>query len=303
MRGQLLFEDVGGKKTSSSILGLDTAIPLTNMQAFAVSLQAYTNAAIGEYSITHEEIQDVTGDNPAIGPYRESQYKALINMNFVENGETKTMLHYLPSPDLGAFTHLDEVGYIMNQVEGEAYRDAVRTLTGIAALQFVSGVIEFRDGKSARPSSGAFIEFEDDAGRRQYMSLPRAANIAAVSAFASALFVGSSAYTNCAVRRVGVLTPERGVRADTPTTDAGFDSVNTRAKLNFSFVDGNDKKYMKLSLPAPKSSIFLGASSRRKRFIDSAVGQGIALALTALHNSARTVVFENGYADVQNLVG
>ena len=298
-----MYEDVGGKKTTTQILRMADAIPLTNMQAFALSMQSYTNAAINEYKLIRPTIQKITGDNTAVGPYAESQFKALIHMQYILNNERITMIHLLPAPNLNMFVNTDEVGYLMDRTVGEAYRDEVRTMTGITDLEFIKGVIESRDGKSSQPGNGAFVKFEDTFGRFQYMGLAGVTDIAKVLAFVNALFVGSSLYTNCAVREIGLMSPEIGTRADTPTTEQGYDSVDIRANLRFSFVEGNDKKYVSLMLPAPKASTFVGGdSSGRKNYIDAAVGDGIALALKALFDSARDFKFESGASDVQNLL-
>lgn len=305
MRGSLTFEDFLGKKTNIPVLGLDPndATIMTKMQALALSLQSYVNAAIVDYGVLRPEIQVISGDNATTGPYDSSFNKALVNFSYVEDNEQKYITLFLPAPDLQHFDTEEEVGYRMFESSGNAIRDALRTATGITDLEFVRGVTEYREGKSSRPSEGAYAKWRDFDGRIQYMGVSKVTDIAALQTFCESFLRGSAPYySNCALLQVGIITPEIATRDEDPATESGYDSIDQRAVLNFSWVENAKRRTMQMTLPAMKESSFVPVSRGKKKYVTQAVGDGVALALTALYGAGvRDLTFESGTRDIVNL--
>jgi len=306
MKGRLKFEDVGGRATTIGLNGLDPADTnvMTKLNALATTLRTYTNCAITEYGVTVPQITDITGENPTTGVYDSSMQKGIIRFSYSENNENKSIALYIPAPNVAGYVWVDEVGYRVEEGTADAIRAALVTATGKTGLVVESGVIEYIDGKSTRPTDGAYIKFKDDFDRVQYMGVPEVDDLAKLAAFSAALFQGSSAYTNAAPVQIGVMTPSIAYRStDTPDTESGYDTVEWRGVFKFSYLtSANKRKIMSFTLPGLKDSLIFGVGNKKDLYIEKATGDAIGVALATLYGSGnRQCHYESCKIDKVNL--
>lgn len=307
MKGSFFYKDFGGKALNVPVIGLDAAtVTSVKMGTAATALQPYSNAAIVGTNILKPDLQVVgAGVSPVSDDYDSSFHKGIISFKYVEDNQQKTAVLYIPAPRVAAFEHVAEVGYRLTGVNGTELAAAFSTAAG-KTFEFSDGKLEYREGRSAMPSEGAFIKWEDYNHRMQYMGVPFVTDKALLVTFAGLISQGDtlllSALTTCAERQVGIITPEATAIAATATQAAGYDSVALKAILKFSWVASLKKHFMQMLIPAPKKTLFTTASQASKRHIVApAAGAIIATALTTLYGSTfRTLMFEGGYCDYQN---
>ncbi|MGD9125751.1 MAG: hypothetical protein PVH19_00095 [Planctomycetia bacterium] len=288
MRGYLKFLDRFGVQSTIPLLGFDPADTnvKTRLSSFITAIRPYTNAAITEYGVSVPEIQAIVGENTALDAFASSMHKGIYRFSYVANNEKKSVSLYIPAPNVDGFDLLPEVGYRANTGSGNDIAAALATATGIADLTFDNGVLEHIDGESSRPSDGAYILFKDEYGRQQYMGVPNVTDLAALATFCSALFQGTSDYTNAAPIEIGIFTPDIATRTDPGAeTEQGFDSVEGRAVMKFGYtlvVGGNIKKKVStFTFPAAKSAVFYNTDDKSP--VDRTVGDTIAAAMTTLY--------------------
>lgn len=310
MKGSLIFEDVKGKKTFTTLNGVDSTdlTALTKLQALALSVESYINPAVREYRINRPEVQrfptTTQGDTDT---YSSSVHKAIMSFDYLDGNETRYSQLWIPAPNVAHFEHMEEVGYRMNEMSANFVRDALIAASLVASFASRGGLIEYRSGRSGRPSEGAYVKWEDFHARQQYMTVPQVDDLGRLATFAEALRTGFGGvkFTNCALREVGIIRPEIGRRDAAADVQAGHDSVDLRAILNFSWVVGDKRRSMQLMLPGFKDE-YLSKPVRRgkRRNVRKVQGDAIALALTAFYGAGnRNLFFESGYCDYVNLNG
>jgi hypothetical protein len=305
MKGRLKFVDVFGQSTVITLSGLDEADAniLPKLSSLSTTLRTYCNAAITEYGVSLPTITRLTGENAALDPYESTLHKGILRFSYVEDNEQKSSALYIPAPNGDGFDLIDGVGYRANADWGQAVCDALIAASGIDDLEFVNGVLEYIDGKSSKPTSGAYIKFQDINKRVQYMGVPGVTDISKLAAFSAALFEGTSDYSNAAMRELGFTEPRSATRNDTADTETLYDSVEGRAILNFGYIKGlYDKKTMTFTLPAAKKAIFADPPDAKNAKVDKTVGDAIATALTTTYGAGvRFLKFESGERDVVKL--
>lgn len=321
MLATLTFEDRANKTTSVSLHGLkDPAFwtdPLTRLNALADAIQPYTNTVVREIRANVMTVSDVTSLDASSQEYLSGLHKALVTFEYrpptwgglAHSNEKKFMNLWIPAPNLANFLSYDEVGYRMSAEAAATLEGLVQTLTGNDTFKVLNAVLEYREGRSARPTTeGGYILFEDFAKRRQYMSVPDPGFLFPVSsmrAFAEALLTGHAGvrFTNCKVLEVGKVEPKIEQRAGDPTSEPGFDLVDHRSTLKFTWTADARRKFMNFTLPGIKDQYLTTPRFRDKaRNVLASAGTVIAAALTDCYGSnVRDLIFAGGKADYKNL--
>lgn len=307
MNGSFFYKDHGGKSLNIPVSGLDDAtVTSVKMGTAAAALQPYSNAAIVGTKILKPTLETVgAAVSPISDDYDSGFHKGIVSFKYVEDNEQKSAVLHIPAPRVAAFEHVAEVGYRLTGVNGTELAAAFSTAAG-KTFVFSGGKLEYREGRSAMPSEGAFIKWEDYNSRMQYMGVPFVTDIAKLETFAGLISQGDSALlsalTTCAERQVGIIIPEAAAITATATQAEGYDSVALKAILKFSWVASLKKHFMQMLIPAPKKTLFSAVAESSKRHIVSpTAGAIIATALTALYGATfRTLAFEGGYCDFQN---
>jgi hypothetical protein len=303
MKGVLTLQDVAGKRTTMALTGLDPAATgmLVKLKTFAASIQPYLNAAIIEAKLLKRTTEAVLGQVATSNEYVSGMHKAFVNFFYSEDGEQKPLNLWIPAPEMVNFELVEDVGYRMTVAAGHTLQAGLRTATGLTDLTFSRGIVEYRNGKSTRPSETPYIKLVDANNRVQYMSVPAVTDLAKLKTFATSVLRGSPAFTNAAVIEVGVTVPEYEALTNTPQTEAHYDSIEQRATLKFEYAEGTTKKFMQLSFPAMYANAF-GARNDEKIPVKRAIGELIANSITTFYGSGvRKAAFVNGERDAVKL--
>jgi hypothetical protein len=272
---------------------------LTCIQA----IQTYFNGLLSEYYalVPDEAALSKAARNVT---YQSSLHKALITCGFAVGDETHYRGIWIPAPDLANYELVSGVGYRMTQAAGAAFLTALNAVSDTTHT-FRQGVLEFREGRQAKPGAGGYLEMQDYNGRKCYMKVPDVSVIADLATFADVINNGvDTGFSTAAITKAVVLTQAGGVVSGTPTEESGYDSVALRAKLRFSWPVSGKLRYMTLNAPTLKSTSLETASGSdaKKRAVTQACGDAIAAALTTLYGSGvRNLSFVDGYSDVVNI--
>lgn len=304
MKARLTLEDTAGQKTSMHLNGLAPAMatPGPALLAFASSIQPYFNGLISEYyaSIPDEQVLSIPAQDV---PYQSSLHKGLVTLGFALGDETRYRGVWIPAPNLLQYEIVSGVGYRMSAASGAAFLAAINTVSDTTHT-FRQGVLEYREGRQAKPGEGGYLEMSDFNGRKAYMKVPDVSDKALLASFANTLGTAVTGYTTCGISKAVIMTLAGGVRGGAPTDETGYDSVGGRCKLRFSYPVGDKLAYFTLNAPTLKAAhIESGAGSdAKKRLVKQAAGDAIAAELTTLYGAGvRTVTFDTGYFDQDNI--
>jgi hypothetical protein len=304
MKALIKVEDYAGQSTSMRLNGLDPgmATPGPALLTFVQAVQAYFNGLLSEYYalVPSEAALSIAARDAG---YQSSLHKALITCGFAVNDETRYRGIWIPAPDLANFELVSGVGYRMTQAAGATFLTALNTVSDTTHT-FRQGVLEFREGRQAKPGEGGYLEMQDFNGRKCYMKVPDVSDVALLATFAATINAVGSGFSTAAISKAVVLSRAGGVVSGTPTEESGYDSVALRAKLRFSWPESGVLKYMTLNAPSLKSTSLETAagSDATKRAVTQATGDAIATALTTLYGSGvRNLTFVDGVSDVINI--
>jgi len=304
MQAHITVEDAAGQVSAMHLNGLDPGMttPDTALLTLCTALQAFFNGLITVYYALVPDETDLTIPAKDV-VYQSSMHKALITCGFAVADEQRYRGVWVAAPNLARFELVSGVGYRMTAADGTAFLTALNAVSNtVHTLR--QGVLEFREGRQAKPGEGGYLKMVDFLNRTAYMRVPDVTDKAKLATFAATIGDAANGFTNCGISKAVVLTRSGGVRTGTPTVEEGYDSVALRSKLRFSWVDTGKQHFMTLNAPTLKStSLEAGAGSdASKRRVTQATGDAIAEALTTLYGAAvRDLSFVEGLSDVINI--
>lgn len=304
---EIRFVDVGGIRTGVNIQPIpDASAPTTvKIGTFLTVFHAHQFPGVESYSLCEWTEAEVTGAvASAVGSNCE---KALINYHYIDaDDNTQYRQMWLPNPDLATHFELVEgVGYRMLPASVALLEASMSTATGLTIV-IDSAKQEYRQ---SLPTSGAkkesALRFTDQIKDKTFMSFPLATDSAALVTFGEAL--NTDGFTKSILDRAFFLARtdvlcDPLVSPGLPATGV-WGSVETRAYLKFTYMDGTRKKFMRLMLPGVKQSDCELKDGKAGWKVKKVVGDGIATALTGFFGSAvRTFRYVNSKVDVVDLV-
>ena len=261
---------------------------MTKMLALATSLKSHLNGGIVSYALLDWEDTLATD---ATTPTGVNSDKALILYEWADAGD---IVHYerliLPNPNVA--THFEPV-------EGEGYRMLAASMTSLGTLlSTASGLtITVNEGKlihqSGRKVKGATsIGFKDSIKQTAWMQFSYATTAAALTTLANAIATGQYSLSKVTVASFLTKTevlPDQSSGIGLAAVDAdamSFTTVETRAFLTMSYLEGDIKKFMRFLMPSIKNSDCVIGTGKDDWKLTKAVGDGVALSLVALFGSA-----------------
>lgn len=303
-KAYLKFKDVGGIETVTMLKDLVNTRAIGDVQSFAQAVKLITNAGIVEYGLIQPQFGTGLVDAGAPGtPGSSVKNKARCAFQYINaNNEVKSIMLWIPAPDMAMFEYVEGVGYRMLALSGESIKDELVALTGIAGITFINGTLDYSEAENASHTDNA-VEFVDYVGNRCWMSVPQPVSLATLATFADAITAESIAKVERYVYSQYNSVVVSGAMASPTTDENGFDSVERRARCRFRYIEGSRRKTMSMIVPAPLSTTLVNKKGKPGYSLATNTGDTLAIAVTALYgNTNRNVSFRNGKVHMAELV-
>jgi hypothetical protein len=303
MKAYVKFEDAAGKTSLMRLNGLDDEMttPGTALGTFVTAIQTYFNAIAREYYVLVEDSTDlsIAAQNVA---YQSSLHKGLVTLGFAVGDETHYRGLWIPAPNLLRFELVANVGYRMDAASLTALLTAIN-LASDTTHTIRQGVLEFREGRQAKPSEGGYLVMTDYLSRPAYLRIPDVSDKTKLATLAATLGAETTGFTTAGISKAVVLSKDGGVNTGDATEEDGYDSVALRYTMRFSWEISNKLHEMSLNAPALKSTSVITPSGAdaSKRTVTQTCGDAVATALTTLYgDTVRDLTFIEGRANVKN---